>query len=291
MELWVAIAAAATALATLAAMYQIAAWQGLIGSESILITVSQPTALAKEDLLPPFTKEIRLRGITRATSGYPHALRMPLLVVFGVPPNTNSHLVYLLVTLINKKGRSIQDVTLQIDLPSRLMPDPVMKFGTPDGMSVKRQIDRATGNGNVVYDFELLKPYDNVLVAEPLIFRPSDIVSKATAVQRRSDFVLRFLLRTNRTVTEEKLRVVAFHCTENQQLIDLSTNLTNSIMAAEYSEAKKPLRWKFFRIPAAYKSTLWVRPGFLKAEQGLSVHSFGEANDKTQSGFLGVLLR
>ena len=291
MELAVAIGSAVIALLAIAAAYHIAVRQGFIGSESILVTVSQPTALGKDEPPPPFSKEVRLRGITRATSVYPFAWRMPLLVVFGLPPGTKSHLVFLLVTLINRRGRSVQNVTLQIDLPSRLMPDPIMKFGTPDGMSVKRHIDHATGDGSVEYDLERLRPNDNVLVAEPLVFGPADIISKATAIQRRSDLIMRFLLRTNRTVIEEKLRIIAIQCTDSQELVEISKKLTNSIMVGEFPVAKKPLRWKLFRVPTAYKSTLWVLPGFRKVDRGLLVHSFGEANDETQSGYLGVMLR
>lgn len=166
----------AFAVAAIATGYHIAARQGIFGMEKIILTVSQPTPFAKDEPLPRFSKEIRLRGISRSGSVYPFLFEMPLLVTFAIPASKNDHMVFLLVTLINRKRTTVQDVSVHINLPARLMPDAAVQFRSPEGMIVRRHIDEATGEGTVEYEISRLKPYDSNLIAEPLILRAKDVI-------------------------------------------------------------------------------------------------------------------
>ena len=292
-ELLLGILSTVLAAVAVFASYHIAVRQGFFGGEAILLTASQPTALKNSDPLPPCGRRLSSYGIGWSRLTYPLLLRMPLLVTFGIPPDRSPHLVFLLVTLLNRRRATVNHVTVRIGLPAHLMPDPMAKFGAPDGMKVRRHIDAATNEGTVEYEIERIKPHDCIFIAEPLLLRPEHLLATKASETVTADQLMemRFLLLTSRAVQEEKLKITGIKCSDQDRLIEVSRTLTNTLMRSEPKKIKKPLLQRFFHIPAAYRATLWVQPGFHQPDKDINVHTFGKSNDQTKSDLLFILIK
>lgn len=67
-------------------------------------------------------------------------------------------------------------------------------------------------------------------------------------------------------------------------LVRESTMIANELMENNLSDIRKPLMRKLFGIPYAYRAVLCVQPDFCQPRplQGLAVHSFQRAGDKTR---------
>ncbi len=74
-------------------------------------------------------------------------------------------------------------------------------------------------------------------------------------------------------------------------MITAARALTDHVMRSLPSPIRKPFLNRIARVPAGYRATLWIKPGFHEVDDDVSVQSFEKVGDATESGFLGILLR
>lgn len=288
MELAILVLGLVFSAAAIFAAYHIA---GYFGAERVLLTTSQPTPIKDKDPVPPHGREIKLPGLSRSGVFYPFLTKMPLLVTYGIPNNIDTHVVFLLITIINMKKRLINDVSVHVDLPARLTPDDEFEITPPEGIEFERHVDATNDHATVNYHIVRLKPYDCQIIAQPLFIRPNDVIEDADDFDDNNLSKMRFILSAERLIKEEIMYIAAIKaCTVNELNIT-SREIIDYIMATLPEYPKKPLLHRVLAIPAAYRALLWVHPTFFRLDQGVSVHSYLKKGDQTQSGVLGVVLR
>ena len=68
----------------------------------------------------------------------------------------------------------MRDVRVTINIPAGLMPDALVDLRPPADIVAHRHINETTGEGQIVYKISNLRPYDCILVPEPLVLRSNE---------------------------------------------------------------------------------------------------------------------
>ena len=295
METVIAILSIVLAALGIIATYHIARRQGVFRRDNLVLTVAQPTPHKKGEPFPKHTKVFKVGNLSQPESGYPFLLRMPLLVTFGIPSNEESCVVFLLVTLINRKSHPVSDVSIHMYVPAKWMPDSTLEFSPPKGLQEERTIDEATKEGHIRYKIDRLAQSYCEVIAAPLILPPNDIIrddAEHGALMSDKLHSIRFILQTTTLLIEEKMWLVPIRSDDIRTLVGKSTWIANELLKNNLSDIRKPLMRKLLWIPYAYRAVLCVQPDLRhpRALKGLTVHSFQRAGDKTESVVVGIVI-
>lgn len=295
METVIAILGILLAALGIIAAYHIATRQGVFRKEHLVLTVAQPTPYKKGEPLPKYTKVFRVGNLSQPDSGYPFLLRMPLLVTFGLPINEESCVVFLLVTLINRKQHPVSDISVHMYVPAKWMPDSTLELNPPQGLQEERTIDQARGEGHIRYNIGHLNQSYCEVIATPLILRPSDTIhddAEHEALISDKLHSIRLILQTTTLLIEEKMWLVPIRSDDIKTLVRESTLIANELLKNNLSDIRKPLMRRLLGIPYAYRAVLCVQPDFCHPRplQGLAMHSFQRAGDKTESVIVGIVI-
>ncbi|MBI2470802.1 MAG: hypothetical protein HYV59_06115 [Planctomycetes bacterium] len=285
------------AVLTLISAYHIAAKQGIFHKHEILLTLSKPVLANKGDKIPRYT-EVRKIGNLKYPESYPDKfypfmLRMPLMVTFGTTETTKINAFFLLMTIINNKSKPVENVTINIYLPDHLMPDNHMPMGKPNGTEVKRNIDKATGQGEIQYDLSL-KPYDCLIIPELIIIDQANIITEiqdTDAEESKNSRIstIRCIMRTSDIVYEERLYVAAIEASNIIDLCEKTITLGGSLIDKHIKSLKKPLIHRLFRLPFGSRTLLCVKPSLMSPVDGVALHMYGQEDDRSEAEILGIV--
>jgi hypothetical protein len=134
--------------------------------------------------------------------------------------------VFLLVTLINRKSHPVSDVSVHMYVPADWMPDSTLELTPPKGLQEERTIDEVTREGHIRYKIDRLAQSYCEVIAMPLILPPNDIMqhdAEHGALMSDKLHSIRFILQTATLLIEEKMWLVPIRSDDIRALVSKST--------------------------------------------------------------------
>jgi len=287
------------ALLGIISAYYIAARQAAFHKDDVLLTLSVPTLIRKGQKIPKYVEVQKIRHFHYPDAypklSYPFMLNMPLLVTFGTTETGKVNALFLPLTVINRKSEPVQDVTIDIFLPSQLMPDRRGTMGVPDGLKVERGINEATRQGHIQYELSL-KPYDCLIIPELIIIDPAHIVWEGRGVEESNRLasqiqLIRCIIRTDTIVHHEEFHVAAIKARSIDTLIEQSIRLGESLIDGYVRALKKPLLRRLLGLPYGNRTLLCIEPDFTFPVEDVAQHRFGKVGDRSKSEILPLMKR